>query len=347
MLMTNNESLVANRRGIVQHFADQEKPTFSPEELIENRRRGISYSCIGKKLGIDNTKEEVVNVFKVMKECDDSLPSVDQLESPIVKAFPTPLWILFDSEIDLLVSECTPSIQHVIASAVQERVFSRLGERASEMLTTYIEVNEVLKEEMTMTISNASDRSPLGKHALWSNNLHKKVLTRSFDTSTCVAKAALQHSDTGVSSSVGRCQCGGVKALKWKCDNVGEPSFFWGCARYRMNERFEHDKAISFRSANLELIVGSPQYSLKLSDGDLSRLIKFIENDEKNVKDGGSGTVDLERIRRVYGGVPDGNTSETLVEYIHSFAERANVIMEQRQSTSNARSENAVLQDTD
>jgi hypothetical protein len=37
-----------------------------------------------------------------------------------------------------------------------------------------------------------------------------------------------------------------------------------------MNERYEHDKAISFRSANLELILGSPQYFLRLSDGDLS-----------------------------------------------------------------------------
>jgi hypothetical protein len=37
------------------------------------------------------------------------------------------------------------------------------------MLTTYIKVNQVLKEEMTMAISNASVRSPLGKHALWTN----------------------------------------------------------------------------------------------------------------------------------------------------------------------------------
>jgi hypothetical protein len=65
-------------------------------------------------LGIDNTKEEVVNVFKVMKECDDTLPNIEQLESPIVKTFPSPLWILFDSEIDLIASECTP-IQHVLA----------------------------------------------------------------------------------------------------------------------------------------------------------------------------------------------------------------------------------------
>lgn len=209
----------------------------------------------------------------------------------------------------------------------------------------YIEVNQVLKEEMIMTISNASDRSPLGKHALWTNSLGQKVLTGCLDTSTSVAKAALQHSDAGMISSVGRCQCGGVKALKWKCDSVGEPSYFWGCSRYRVNERFDHDKAISFRSANLEVILGSPQYLLKLSDGDLSRLIKFIEDEEKNVKDGGSNAVDLERMKRVYGGVPDGSASE--IEYIHSFAERANTIMEQRQSIFKTPPENLVPQDMD
>ena len=93
------------------------------------------------------------------------------------------------------------------------------------------------------------------------------------------------------------------------------------------------------------MILGCTQYLLKLSDGDLSRLIKFIEVGERNLKDGGSSAVDLDRIRRVYGGVPDGSTSET--EYIHSFAERANTILEQRQSTSKAPSENTVLHVTD
>ena len=171
------------------------------------------------------------------------------------------------------------------------------------------------------------------------------MLSGCLDTSTSVAKAALQHSDAGMSSSVGRCQCGGVKALKWKCDSVGEPSYFWGSSRYRVNERFDHDKAISFRSANLDMLLGSTQYLLKLSDGDLSRLIKFIEDDEKNVKDGGSNAVDLVRMKRVYGGVPDSSASE--VEYIHSFAERANTIMEQRRSISKTVSETLVSEDMD
>ena len=60
-LMEQNGCLVANRRGIVENFNEQEKPTFYPEELIANRKRGLSFSCIGKKLGIDNTKGEVLN----------------------------------------------------------------------------------------------------------------------------------------------------------------------------------------------------------------------------------------------------------------------------------------------
>ena len=78
-LMTRKGSLLANRRGIVSHFKDQEKPSFSAEELIENRRRGISFSSIGKKLGIDNTKEEVLRVFAVM-ECDETLPDISEVD---------------------------------------------------------------------------------------------------------------------------------------------------------------------------------------------------------------------------------------------------------------------------
>ena len=43
-LMTKGESLLANHRGIVSNFNEQEKPSFSAQELIKNRGRGISFS---------------------------------------------------------------------------------------------------------------------------------------------------------------------------------------------------------------------------------------------------------------------------------------------------------------
>ena len=44
-LMEQKECLFANCGGIMDNFNDQEKPTFYPEELITNRKRGLSYVC--------------------------------------------------------------------------------------------------------------------------------------------------------------------------------------------------------------------------------------------------------------------------------------------------------------
>ena len=87
-LMLKKYSLLANHRVIVDNFHEQEKPSFSPENLIANRKRGMSFSCIGKKLGIDNTKGEVLNVFTVMKECDDTLTDVQEVQHPALRNYP-------------------------------------------------------------------------------------------------------------------------------------------------------------------------------------------------------------------------------------------------------------------
>ena len=43
-----------------------EKPSISIEELLENMRRGMSYASIGRKLEIDPSKGEVVNVLSFL-----------------------------------------------------------------------------------------------------------------------------------------------------------------------------------------------------------------------------------------------------------------------------------------
>lgn len=47
-LLQSKELLLASRRGIVPNFTEQDKPTFSCEELYENRKKGLSFSSIGK-----------------------------------------------------------------------------------------------------------------------------------------------------------------------------------------------------------------------------------------------------------------------------------------------------------
>ena len=278
-LMISKKPLSANRRGIVSNFGGNEKLYFTAEELVENRRRGISYSSIGKKLGIDNTKDEVLCVFEVMKECDDTLPDVREEEHPMVKSYPTPLWYMFNSELEILAKECVPNVQEILATHIQERVSSRLGERASAMLTTYVEVGQILKEELNMSMANSSNSTYLGKANMWTNNLPTKVLSSACDVFGSIAKSSLQHTkDVHVRDSVGRCQCGGVKVLKyvWKPGDDAVPSFFWGCARCRAHERYQHDRAVSFRSASIDGVLGNIQHLSKISDSDLRQLERLL-----------------------------------------------------------------------
>ena len=60
--------LHCNRRGIVGLSSSSDKASLSVEELLENRRRGMSYASLGSKLGIDPSKDEVLNVFRVIRE---------------------------------------------------------------------------------------------------------------------------------------------------------------------------------------------------------------------------------------------------------------------------------------
>ena len=62
--MTAKKQLHADGRGVVSNFSEM-KAQFYHEELTENRRGGISFSSIGK-IGIDNTKDEVLCVYEVM-----------------------------------------------------------------------------------------------------------------------------------------------------------------------------------------------------------------------------------------------------------------------------------------
>ena len=308
-LMSKGESLLANRRGIVSNFSDQEKPSFSAQELIENRRRGISFSSIGKKLGIDNTKEEVLSVFSIMKQMNNNLPDVADVdrECPMVKTYPTPLWFLFNSELDIIAKESIPVAQHFLQTNVQERVASRLGDKATEMLSNYLEVNEIVKEEVTSSISNCSPSTTLGKLNVWSNGLQRKLISSCCDTLSSVAKSAMQHS-TQPDQNIGRCQCGGVKVLKVNWKSVSDiPSFFWGCGRYRTFERYQHDRAVPFRSATLKTITDNVHHLVKITSKDLMNIKSMLCDNSEALKDNNS-----ELLQKLLGCTNDQDCSSQL-----------------------------------
>lgn len=148
----------------------------------------------------------------------------------MVKCYPTRLWYLFNSELEIVARECVADEQKILATAVQEKVCSRLGERAYGSLSNFIEVTQIMKE-LDIMLGNSSTSSQPGKLSLWTNNLQRKVMTGSANVLISVEKSALQHtSEADDNSDVGRCQCGGLKLLKFtiRCGRNSEPSFFLG-----------------------------------------------------------------------------------------------------------------------
>ena len=65
--ITNKDLLRCNRCGIV-----------SIEELLENSRRGTSYTSVDRKLAIDPSKDEVFNVYRAIREVDSDTQDMIQ-----------------------------------------------------------------------------------------------------------------------------------------------------------------------------------------------------------------------------------------------------------------------------
>ena len=327
-LMEQKELLLASRRGITKNFTEQEKPTFTPEELYSNRKRGISFSSLGKKLGIDNTKEEVVNVFKVMQECDRSLPDVEKIDTPILKSYPTSLWFLFDSELDAIAADALPHSSYFSTSGLYRRLSSCLGDRGVELVSSYLVVNSILREEIATSIESSDPNNALGKLEVWTNGLPSKLLAKCSHLFEDIAKAALCHT-TEFKEFVGdsRCQCGGVKYLKCTWASMSVPSFFWGCVQYRVSERFAHDRARAFRSANVKLVLENSQYYSRMVHKDIAHISRMLDEEKKIHVD----EVKNDRISKLFGPSsspePDINVNEMLQKYI----DIANTIAKERE----------------
>ena len=143
-----NDILRCNRRGIVSLSSGSEKPSLSVEELLENRRRGMSYASIGRKLGIDPSKDEVLNIYRAIKEAAPETPDVEKENVTVLKHYLSPLWFLWKSEADIVAKECAVSLDGILSMGISSRIVSRLGEGASTKLAAFVEVSKMMTEEV-------------------------------------------------------------------------------------------------------------------------------------------------------------------------------------------------------
>ena len=82
--------LRANRCGIVPLQSDSEKPSYTIFKMYKMRKMGLSFKMIGKKMGIDPSREEVVSLYDVFQDNQDGLVNIESVTAPSKIAPPTP-----------------------------------------------------------------------------------------------------------------------------------------------------------------------------------------------------------------------------------------------------------------
>ena len=275
--LTNERPLRANRRGIVPLNSESQKPTFTTSELLHNRRLGLSYKQIGKKLGIDPSKEEVLTVFNVIhKQSNDQFPNVEQIKAPSKISPPTPLWFAWSSELETISSSAFPSAADLLSRCPHQQVIDRLGLHAPYMLDIYLDVGQIVNEAILSTMEGAPPSSPLGQFQKWTNKFPVRLLQKAWHLNQAVANAAFEQADT-LEATQGRCKCGSVKVLKfkWKPNPVPHPSFFWGCVSYSHRDPERHDTTAPHKQPVWDVIMSK---RAKLPDKDVQILLDNLHD---------------------------------------------------------------------
>ena len=106
----------------------------------------MSYATIGRKLGIDPSKDEMLNIYRAIKEAAPNTPDIEQENVTVLKHYPTLLWFLWKSEADINAKECVLSLDGILSMGISSHIVSRLGEGASTQLTAFVEVSKMMDE---------------------------------------------------------------------------------------------------------------------------------------------------------------------------------------------------------
>ena len=196
--------------------------------LHRNRKRGISYKGIAKKIGIDTSKEDVLTVCRAL-ESDGSLPKIESISTPYRRSLPSPLWFMWDSELEVIKQSALPSTSAFMSQNPHLRILNCLGEDAGWLLQAYSVVQKIVHSELQNCFDSASDASPLGELDRWTNALLSSLVNQVLKIEKEITDAACQMTKEHISGQ-GRCWCGAVKSLKFKWRNhpLQYPSFFWG-----------------------------------------------------------------------------------------------------------------------
>ena len=118
---------------------EAEKPVFNADELYGNRQRGLSCKAIAKKMGVDTSKKEVGHILR--SECG-VVPDIQSIKTSYKCTLPTPLWYLWDSELEVIEESALPSRSMMMPQNPHTHIVASLGEDSSWMLQVYLALHQ-------------------------------------------------------------------------------------------------------------------------------------------------------------------------------------------------------------
>ena len=79
---------------------------------------------------------------------------VESIKAPTRIQPRTPLWFLFDSELDLIANHAFPTESSILQRNPQNTLVEKLGEHAGYMLENYLIVADILHQQLSFCFSN-------------------------------------------------------------------------------------------------------------------------------------------------------------------------------------------------
>ena len=107
-----------------------------------------------------------------LKEVGDDFLDVESEDIIIPKQYPTPLWFMWNSELDVIAQASVPDVNDILSSSISSRIIERLGEDAADKIASFLDVNQIMVEEVGSILSSADRKSNIGKVLLHSNQGH-------------------------------------------------------------------------------------------------------------------------------------------------------------------------------
>ena len=96
---------------------------------------------------------------------------------------------MFDSELKAIAQTALPTSVDMKIVKPLLKIFERLGTHAGYSLSIFMQVGDVLLEELKRSMSG-SPGSPVQRLNIWTNNLPIPLLTKSWEIQQSIAEAA-------------------------------------------------------------------------------------------------------------------------------------------------------------